>query len=230
MRAQSALLAALLAVPAAASAGPMTGSFSAIATSGSFASSPTTNIAGTIITGSFAVSTAGGYTPAGLPAGEYLLPLTSVVLSYDVAAINQAFAFPGIYPSEPSAIFLSQTGNTQTADLVPEFVQPHDDNALVLTGPAGSLFTNLDDLASFHLGAGVSILSPESLSVFDDGGATFDITSEAFAQPVPEPASGLLLAGALLGLLGAKKASSPFLKKGPKLSLLRLHQQHVIAR
>ncbi len=160
------------------------------------------NVAGTTVTGAFDLSTvAGAFMPAGLPAGDYLLQPGAVYLSFDVLAIGQTVNFTSAGSGENSEIKLTDNGTMQSLLLAPAFVDPHMITTEELTGPEGSLFSDIDNLASLHIGPGVSLSSPIFLSVFQEGGATLQVTSEALnSVPVPVPSSWPVLATSLLAL------------------------------
>ena len=199
MNAKSALttaasLACLLLAPAAALAGPIFGSFTGLATSGEFA--------GDHATGSFGFdSVAGAITIA---MGDYILPAGDVTLSFDIA--GQLFSFPNRGDSNSSSIMLGQNGTTQSVFLSTDY-PTYLGNSIELTGPIGSLFSNVDDLASLHAGAGVSIYDPiqfypgKEQSVVD-----IAVTSEVInGVAIPEPATALLVAP-LLAFLASRRS------------------------
>ena len=197
------LLPALLAAPAA-EAGPILGSFSSKVASGNFQTpGGSVNVTGTTVTGTFALgSVAGATTPAGLPTGVYLLQPGAVTLTFDIQAINQIVDFPIGEPSEASSIELTDSGTIQTLLLEPVFFDPHEFTTEELTGPEGSLFTNIDDPGSIHIGRGVSLVSPIFLSVYQEGSATLDVASEQLGpSSVPEPTGWAVLALPVLGLV-----------------------------
>ena len=193
--------AVMLALSAPADAAVISGTFTGTVTNGSFRSSNSVDLTGSSVTGSGSVSSLAG--AAASPGGSasfaaYTLPGGSVGYAFTFALTGETFS----YMAPPNNFFtggiqLSDNNMMQSAELS-EFVgDPHSDTYVTLTGPEGSLFTNVDDLASLHAGPGVTIASPVFVGAFLNGGAVVAITSATFVQPVPEPPAWTLLAAAL---------------------------------
>ena len=195
------ILGAMLTLASSAQAAVISGTFTGTVTSGSFLSSGSVNLTGSPVTGSLTITSLSGaaVSPgASAVAAAYTVPAGSVGYAFTFALTNETFDYTGF----PNSLFfaginLSDNTATQAVELI-EFVDnPHLNTFVTLTGPEGSLFTNVNDLASLHAGPGVTIASPTFVGQFLNGGATVAITGATFAQPVPEPAAWTLLAAAL---------------------------------
>ena len=156
--------------------------------SGSFTgSSGNTPVAGTPIDGTFSVGSLAGATPERFSGpGNYVLPSGAITLTFEIAALDETFTFSSLHDGEPDFLGLTDASGVQTVLLFPDFGSPHAITGLSLTGPEGSLFTNVDDLASVHAGIGVSVVSPFGLAVYGRGSAEVDVISETFGTSVPE--------------------------------------------
>jgi hypothetical protein len=152
------------------------------------------------VTGSLSVSSLAGATAsagASTSSVAYTLPAGSVGYSFTFALTNDRFNDTGApNPFLSAGITLTDNSSVQTVGLATFLGDPHFDTYITLIGPEGSLFANVNDLASLHAGPGVTIASPVFVGQFLNGGATVAITGVAFA-PVPEPAAWTLLAAAL---------------------------------
>ena len=215
LKALSLVLPALAATSAAFAVPQLSGSFSTIATSGSFAtpSGPHVDVTGTIVPGTFALSSASGaFLPpagAGFGPGAFLLPPGSIILTFDIVAIGQPVTFTAA-PDENSLVKLTDNGVTQSVLLAPAFFDPHVITAVSLTGPEGSLFNSITDPASLHTGEDVSIVSPILLAVVEEGSAELTVTSQSIpitspVTPVGEPPSWSILAIALIGAIAVRR-------------------------
>lgn len=171
---------------------------------GSFMGSPNPiDVTGSAVTGSFNVTSVAGATPFNrgpTSIGNYFLPNSTVTYSFTVAGLTQTFTFGGngLQP----AVYLSDTGLLQSVQLNADENNPHINTSISLTGPEGSLFTAITDIASLHTGPGVMLKSPIALSVFQTGYANVAVTGETLtSQAVPEPPAWSIMISPLLIVL-----------------------------
>ena len=189
-----ALMAAAWTAPAFADV--ISGSFAGVVTSGSFftASGPT-DVAGAAVTGSFDVSSLAGLGSSGPT--SFVLPYGEISYSFTIASIGQTFSF-GVTP-QPAGIVgglaLSNSSTQQTLTLNAELGGIDASTILTLSGPAGSLFSPGNLFNTLHIGPGVTIETPLSLSVAQAVLATIQVTGQSFpGLPVPEAPSWTILA------------------------------------
>lgn len=195
--------ACLIAFAEPASASVISGTFTGIATTGSFMSSPSPiDVSGSAVTGGFNVTSVMGATPftqGPNSTGDYFLPDGAVTYFFTIARLNQTFAF-GTNGLQPTA-HLSDTGVVQSVQFNAGANNPHINTFISLTGPEGSLFTAVTDIASLHIGPGVMLESPINLSVFLTGYASVVVTGQTLTgQAVPEPPAWAIMLSSLIAL------------------------------
>ena len=203
-------LALTTALTAPASADVISGTFTGIAANGSFftGGGPPTDVTGSHVTGTFDLASVAGAVPSNQgpsSTGDYALPGGAVSYSFTVASINQTYPFGGGNGGGlPSGVDLADNGTTQTATLFASVGDPHLDAYVFLTGPEGSLFSSVTDVASLHTGPGVTLQSPFFFGVFQTGGATVIVNSVTLtSQAMPEPPAWTVLAASVVVLATA---------------------------
>ena len=183
--------------------------FTGIATSGSFftGGGPPTDVTGSAVTGAFSLASVSGAMPnneGGSSVGNYLLPSGDVVYSFTVASINRTYPFDGANSGLMSGVDLSDNGTTQFATLAAYVDNPHVNTFVFLTGPEGSLFSSITDIASLHTGPGATLQTPTGFSVYRTGSANVAVNSVTLtSQAVPEPPAWTVLAASVTATAAA---------------------------
>jgi len=188
-----------------AQADVLSGSFSGVASSGSYPRnnpfSPVVDLTGSPITGTFNVTSLVGASPTYVGTGISYTTFAagSINLTFYIASVGQTYSSYDLYP----LIALEDDGKLQTIRLQPGGLTFSD--VLEITGPEGSLFDSIADISSLHAGTGATVVSARTnFNTRELTPTVVTIQSQSInGQPIPEPASGPLLVVGLISLAAA---------------------------
>jgi hypothetical protein len=127
------------------------------------------------------------------------LPVGSINLTFFIASAGETYTSYGPNP----LIQLIDNGALQTVNLSSGGLVFPDN--LQITGPEGSLFSNITDINSLHLGTGATVVSADTnFNTRRLSPTRVTVQSQSIdSQPIPEPASAPLLLVGLIALAAA---------------------------
>lgn len=220
------LVSCLAAASLPARADVISGSFAGTATSGvypltQFGSFQQVDLTGSAVSGTFSMNSLAYTTATYVQPGISYTALApgAMTLTFYLAKVNQTYVS---YNADP-LLLLEDDGVTQTLVMEPGNVVGAD--TAFLSGPEGSLFSNIADVSTLRIGSGVVLGQLSTAFNQREIPATnINVTSQTFTSVVnvPEPSSWMLLAtcvAAMAAMLGTKR-------RQPSHRLVLLGREH----